>query len=251
MGWKTRLGIWRSELKHYLRPFYRYRLRRFYGGFVQPGDLCFDIGAHLGSRTQAFLDLGAQVVSVEPHPQCADFLRRKFHGRPGWHLDARAVGAQAGWSTLHINTDNPTISTLSSLQWRQSMAAAANRVERWDRSIDVPVVSLEELIQAYGLPAFCKMDIEGSEAEALAGLEQPLPCLSFEFISLHPTELTRCLDRLDELGHYLYNWSEGESLRLRSRKWLRSDEIRERLATFSKSVVSGDIYARRVETTAH
>jgi len=36
----------------------------------------------------------------------------------------------------------------------------------------------------YGLPHFCKIDVEGFEEQALAGLSRPLPVLSFEFISI-------------------------------------------------------------------
>ena len=45
---------------------------------------------------------------------------------------------------------------------------------RWDSSI-VPATTLDELIAAYGIPAFVKIDVEGMEHEVLAGLSQPVP----------------------------------------------------------------------------
>ena len=88
--WQQKLGVLRSILIYYWKPFNRRKLRRFYRSFVQPGDLCFDIGAHLGNRTQAFVDLGAQVVSVDPQPACMSFLQQKFGNHPNVHLKQKS-----------------------------------------------------------------------------------------------------------------------------------------------------------------
>ena len=41
---------------------------RLYGAFLSPGDLAFDIGAHVGDRISSFRRLGARVVALEPQP---------------------------------------------------------------------------------------------------------------------------------------------------------------------------------------
>jgi protein-L-isoaspartate O-methyltransferase len=46
-----------------------------YRQFVKPGDLVFDIGAHVGDRVAAFRRLGARVVAVEPQPALKLTLR--------------------------------------------------------------------------------------------------------------------------------------------------------------------------------
>ena len=56
-----------------LRIYYGDRRRaaamdRLYGNFVRPGDLVFDVGAHVGDRVASFRRLGARVVAVEPQP---------------------------------------------------------------------------------------------------------------------------------------------------------------------------------------
>ena len=66
------LGLSRS-LAVYYGPFWRRgRLSRFYGQFLSPGDLAFDLGAHVGNRVRVFRRLGARVVAVEPQPDLRD-----------------------------------------------------------------------------------------------------------------------------------------------------------------------------------
>jgi hypothetical protein len=60
------------------------RARDGYAQFVRAGDLCFDIGANIGSRSRVFRALGAHVVAVEPQPASLKTLRREaelFIGR--------------------------------------------------------------------------------------------------------------------------------------------------------------------------
>lgn len=51
---------------------------QFYSQFIDERELCFDVGANVGSRTEIFVMLGAKVVSVEPQTQCVQKFRRKF-----------------------------------------------------------------------------------------------------------------------------------------------------------------------------
>ena len=104
----TRLGLLRSRANYFWKPFTRSRLRRFYRHFAFPGSLGFDIGAHLGSRSRAFHDLGARVVALEPQPACAAYLRRRWHGERRFTLVPKAIGAQAGRAGLYVNRLNPT-----------------------------------------------------------------------------------------------------------------------------------------------
>ena len=50
----------------------------FYSELIKKNDLCFDIGANYGNRSEVFLKLGAKVVAFEPQPKPLKFLKRKF-----------------------------------------------------------------------------------------------------------------------------------------------------------------------------
>jgi FkbM family methyltransferase len=241
---KSHLGLLRSRAIYLWKPFTRRRLRRFYRQFVGPGALSFDIGAHLGSRSRAFLDLGARVIAVEPQPACVAYLQKRWRGEPRVTLIPMAIGARTGNARLHINRLNPTISTLAALAWREAMAAAATRRERWDDWTEVDVTTLDRLIEAYGRPDFCKIDVEGFEAQVLAGLSYPLPALSFEFISFEMDGARACLRQLASLGGYRFNWSLRERLHLESPIWVDASGVERLLDGLRSRLVSGDIYAR-------
>lgn len=241
---RQRLGILRSQLIYYGKPFNRRRLRKFYSQFVRAGDLCFDVGAHLGNRSDAWLGLGARVVAIEPQPACTAYMRRRLGRRKGFTLLEQAVGAQPGTAALHVSQLTPTVSTLADSSWQQIIREKSSFEVRWDRQIDVAVVTLDQLIETYGLPAFCKIDVEDYEAEVLSGLSHAVPALSFEYFSYTPQQSLRCIELIERLGSYEYNWSHGESQVMQCRVWLDASEMVAEIRAMSPGAPSGDIYAR-------
>lgn len=238
------LGLLRSLLMYYALPDRAGRMRRFYAGFIRPGDLCFDIGAHAGSRLRVWLALGARVVAVEPQPTFLNLLRRLYGGRAGVVLEGCALGAAPGEAQMFVSRRTPTVSTLSR-EWMVSVAQARSFASvRWEQAVPVRVETLDALIERHGLPQFCKLDVEGYELEVLKGLSRPLPGLSFEVIPAAAGLAAGCLERLSRLGDYEYNFSTGESMRLEWEAWAGAERVRAWLEGLGTDDPSGDIYAR-------
>jgi FkbM family methyltransferase len=238
------IGLVRSFIV-YWRPGRQRGLRRLYAPFVGEGDLVFDVGAHLGDRSVAFASLGARVVALEPQPLVARWLRRILRGHERVEVRAEAVGARRGTQRLAISARNPTVSTMSAT-WRAS-AGDANpgfRSVRWEHSIEVPVVTLDDLIAEYGVPRFCKIDVEGWEAEALAGLTRALPALSVEFVAGQLDVAAACVRRLRDLGRYEFNVVLGERRDFAPAGWRSADAMLAWLAAGAGGASSGDVYAR-------
>jgi FkbM family methyltransferase len=239
------LGFSWSFLIYYGLPFHHQVLTRIYAPFIRPGDLCFDIGAHLGDRVRAWSRLGANVIALEPHPGMMSWLQRWYGDYSNITLIEQAVGAQAGKATLWISRLTPSVSTLST-EWRAAVQQNQRFAGvRWDEQISVTVTTLDVLIAQYGKPAFCKIDVEGAELEVLQGLSQTLPALSFEYIPAKIDTALGCIQRIDQLGHYEYNWRVSEFPRWWSSVWLSSQEMSMILAQMPRDHNSGDVYARR------
>ena len=220
------------------------RFRRFFSGLIRPGDLCFDIGAHVGNRSLCWAGLGARVVALEPQPDFARLLRRSFRGHPEITLVESAVGAAPGTATLHLSSRTPTVASLSP-DWIETVSQTDGFASiRWDRRAEVPVTTLDALIGRFGTPAFCKIDVEGFEAEVLAGLSRPLPCLSVEYVPAALPAALAALERIEALGRCRFQVSVGETGRFLWPNWRSGHELRAWLLTRSPEDRSGDIYAR-------
>lgn len=237
-------GLLRS-LWLYRRPGRQRGLRRLYAPFVAEGDLVFDIGAHVGDRTLAFSALGAQVVALEPQPALAAFLRRTAGRRRGVEVLEQAVGGESGTGELQMSRATPTVSSMNA-RWTRDIGSRNPGFAgvRWDRSIEVPVTTLDRLIEVHGLPRFCKIDVEGHEAEVLAGLGQPLTAISLEFVAGALDVARACVDRLEQLGDYRFNCVIGEQRKFQWDQWQSGDQVRAWLARGADDIASGDLYAR-------
>jgi 16S rRNA A1518/A1519 N6-dimethyltransferase RsmA/KsgA/DIM1 with predicted DNA glycosylase/AP lyase activity len=91
----------------------------FYSQFIKKGDLCFDIGANVGNRTDTFLKLGAKVVAVEPQPDCLAVLNSQFAEVENVTIIPCAVDASVGQSYINVGSSS-TLSTMSD-EWIDSM----------------------------------------------------------------------------------------------------------------------------------
>ncbi|HEY4139824.1 MAG TPA: FkbM family methyltransferase [Pseudolabrys sp.] len=217
---------------------------RMYAQFVRPGDLVFDIGAHVGDRIAAFRRLNARVVAAEPQPALVTTLRLLYSRDPNVTIEATAIGRQAGEVELNVNIDNPTISTASNDFIAAAAGAPGWEGQTWGKSLRVPLTTIDALVERHGVPAFVKIDVEGFEAEALAGLTKPVAALSFEFTTIQRDVARSCIERCSALGYARFNAALGESQQFAHAEWLNAPALIHWLDALPPNANSGDVYAR-------
>jgi FkbM family methyltransferase len=246
------IGLVRSLLVYHAIPWRQRRMQRLYRQFAQPGDLVFDIGAHVGNRARALAALGCRVIALEPQPDFARLLRLLFARNKRIAVVEAAVTGASGDDWLAVSERTPTVSTTAAA-WRDARAREPGfgGVE-WNRRISVRSVTADALIAQYGRPAFIKIDVEGGEQAVLDGLTTAVPALSFEYLPSAIDEVRACVDRLWVLSGesgYEFNWSVGESYELASAEWLDAEGLVTALAALGPAARSGDVYARLVATS--
>lgn len=236
-------GVARSLRLYRLDARHAAGLRRICAEFAGPGDLIFDVGAHVGDRIAAFRALGARVVAVEPQRRLQRILRA-LHGRDqGVTLVRAALGSAEGTAALRVNSANPTVATLSDAFVAAAAEAPGWEGQVWDATQDTPVTTLDALIARHGSPAFVKIDVEGHEAAVLAGLTAPPPALSFEIVTAARRAALAALARARALGYRRFRLSLGES-HVFSGDWVDGDAMAATLAALPDAANSGDVYAR-------
>jgi FkbM family methyltransferase len=235
------LGFARS-LVIYHNPATLRAWRRLYRDILDPGDLAFDVGAHVGNRARAMRGAGARVIALEPQEPFAGFLRRTLPR--DIELIEAAAGSRDAMAEMAVSSRHPTVSTLQDTFVEAAASAPGFDHVRWDRRQDVRMVTLDSLIAQYGLPRYVKIDVEGFEIEVLKGLSRPVPYLSVEFLPGFSHLSHAVIERLAELGTYRFNPVVGERAGFLWPDWRDAAALRTWLDALPEDAPSGDLFAR-------
>jgi FkbM family methyltransferase len=169
---------------------------------LHAGDAFVDVGANWGYFTLAGAHLvgsTGRVLAFEPEARLYEMLRRNLElNAIGWvHPTRVAIGAQRGrlpFAAFDSESGN----------WGLSRTAAANA----PADFEVESVPLDEALADAGLSrvTLTKIDVEGGEAEVLAGMRAGLSASRYQYILLecHPALLAeRGHDEQDTLAPLL------------------------------------------------
>jgi FkbM family methyltransferase len=187
----------------------------FYRSLIFKPDLCFDVGANIGDKSEALLKTGAKVVAFEPSSTAMLELRARCDKYKNWTVIHAAVGNEPDIAVLSCPADSAK-STLT-----------PNPTREPEKLEHVPVVTLNQAIKIFGMPCYCKIDVEGWEYEVFKGLDQTIALISFEFhLNDNIIEITKkCLERLIELGDATVNITPAESAKFFFKEWMPINEF--------------------------
>jgi FkbM family methyltransferase len=121
-----------------------------------------DVGAHFGTVTTLFLEMGWSVVAYEPDPSNREQFERRVGAHPRVQLSAAAVSDTAAESAVFFTSPVSTgVSTLAAFH------------ESHEPTARVQVVTLAEDLRTRGVQRvdFLKVDIEGFDYFALKGFD--------------------------------------------------------------------------------
>lgn len=126
--------------------------------FLREGDLFVDVGANVGSFTiLAGAVARSTCMTFEPIPETFRWLQENVH--------LNRIDDQVQCQNCGIGRDNGTLSFTAALDEQNHAIASGETVET---ALEVPVQRLDDAI-GEAQPCLIKIDVEGFEAEVLAG----------------------------------------------------------------------------------
>jgi FkbM family methyltransferase len=184
--------------------------------FLDRKAVAIDVGANVGIYADLLRRGSKRVLAFEPHPVCADYLRRLALGRV--EVIQAALSSSDGEASLRIplegSEDAHALSSLSALndfggRSDQSIRLEAVKTTTLDRIGD-------RLSAAGERVAFVKIDVEGHELDVLSGGRQFLsaqrPVLLVETEFRHGADPEAVFQFASALGYEAYALVDGHTL---------------------------------------
>ena len=177
--------------------------------------LIFDIGMHTGEDTRYYLWKGYRVVAVDADVHMINTAQKTFAEPIAKHqliLVNCAIADNEGTKEFYLSKQS---------LWNSLKPAVADRLSLAKETIEVPSRTLLSLLEEFGVPYYCKIDIEGYDLVGLKTLTSAkvLPpfisveseCLG-EFETISDEEALATLNQLYQLGYRKFKLVEQNTL---------------------------------------
>lgn len=144
---------------------------------TRPGDLACDVGANKGSYLYWMARWAGRVVAFEPQSGLADYLRTAAAAVPlrNVTVEQKGVSDHTGLLKLYLPSTNSPEASLRPIEGA--------------RTVEIPVVSLDDYFAPTDRLKMLKVDVEGAELDVFRGAERILthdrPVILFECEQRH------------------------------------------------------------------
>lgn len=166
----------------------------------------FDIGSNVGDWATANIARCDRILSVEASPLTFQKLKNKCkHDRIVLLNYAVCNNGGEDITFYHANCD--VLSTLNKDWLTKETSRFCN--QRYTEVV-CKTITIDALIQQYGVPDLIKIDVEGGEFQTISSLTQKVKLLCFEWASEVNDITFQCLDYLTGLGFSQFYVQNGD-----------------------------------------
>lgn len=158
-------------------------------------NLIYDVGAHNGDDTAYYLRRGFRVVAIEASPVMAAALKTRFSKEID---DGCLILLNIGVAEKEGELEFWVCDDVS--EWSSFILGAASRSGARHHSVTIEARRFSSILSQYGVPFYCKIDIEGHDQMCLAALDKSDPP---QFVSTEMNLVTsgEAIELLYELGY--------------------------------------------------
>ena len=172
-------------------------------------NLIFDIGFNVGEFTQTCFNKypNCSVIAVEANPTLVNNASPHFFTNYNFsllnNLVSNVEGEEIDFYISHATTGVSTASTefMNNSRFTQGSKNLPQNSVSWAPPVKVESITIDSMIERYGIPDLLKIDVEGYELNVLSGLTQKANDICFEWHEEEKDNLYKILEHLQSLGY--------------------------------------------------
>ena len=159
----------------------------------------FDIGANIGKWSLENIEKCDKIIVVEASPTTFNRLIDNVKNQDKLIcLNYAVCNSNEEYITFY-NSNADTLSTINK-DWLDSEKSRFYN-QYYYNEIKCKTITIDSLIDKYGVPELIKIDVEGGEFECISSLTQKVNQICFEWASETNDITFKCLDYLVNLGY--------------------------------------------------
>ena len=163
--------------------------------------LIYDIGCNKGDFTDCYADT-CRVISVEADKRTYLKCKDRFVNNPNVTVINRLVSSVSNKETDFWQC-NWSVASSASKDWVFNGRFSGKK--DWSK-VKVESITLDDLIDTYGVPDLIKIDVEGFELEVLKGLSGKAGIIAFEWSEEIWHKTIKCIEHLKSIGYTKFDY---------------------------------------------
>jgi FkbM family methyltransferase len=147
------------------------------------------------------------VIAVEANPNLCNSVSQHFFTNYNFSLHNNLVsnteGEEIDFYISHNATGVSTASTefMQNSRFTKGSKHLGENSINWAAPIKVQSITIDSMIERYGMPDLIKIDVEGYELNVLSGLTQKANDICFEWHEEEKDNLYKILEHLQNIGY--------------------------------------------------
>jgi FkbM family methyltransferase len=163
--------------------------------------LCFDIGANSGQFTEENHNNFDKIISLEPVNETFNLLQNNVKKYPHIVPLNYAVCNNNCLDVIFYNCLGASGVSSLNKEWLANPKSRFHYLYPTQVEIRCKSITIDKLIELYGMPDLIKIDVEGSEYECITSLSVKTDLICFEWGAEFSEVSIKCLNYLQKLGY--------------------------------------------------
>jgi FkbM family methyltransferase len=172
-------------------------VKRTSSSIIKKLKICFDIGANIGDWSLKNINSYDKIISVEASEITFDKLSKNVESLQKIIPINYAVCYSKNEYVKFYHCQNDVLSTLNK-KW---LEGGVSRFNSPYTEILCKTISIDKLVEIYGVPDLIKIDVESAEFECIKSMSKKYSDVCFEWASEFLDNTLNCLNHVHKLGY--------------------------------------------------